>query len=247
MHFAQAAVLLASDHTATPASEATDGIASPQHRRCASSRRRPSRSGRGGRVGSLPVRVWWIGPGAVHSGPPQLRMRRRKATALPTGCDRGAASASRCGTRVQAARGSVGCALPLFLQMPVGNAAQQCPPPLETTRGSLVRLHGRLVEARHRSAPIRLVAVPPAPICPAAPNPWPNKVARGRRLRNGCRRGSEVERRLRNGRRRGSELVRRFRNGCRGGSEVVRRLRDPTRPTRLSRRFQDVRRMDRSP
>ena len=88
MHFALAAVLLASDHTATPSSEATDGIASPQHRRCASSRRRPSRSGRGGRVGSLPVRVWWNGLGAVPSGPPQLRMRRRKATALPTGRDR---------------------------------------------------------------------------------------------------------------------------------------------------------------
>ena len=44
MHGALAAVLLASDHTATPSSEATDGIASPQHRRCASSRRRPSRA-----------------------------------------------------------------------------------------------------------------------------------------------------------------------------------------------------------
>ena len=39
-------------HHTTPASEATDGIASPQHRRCASSRRRPSRGGRGDRVGT---------------------------------------------------------------------------------------------------------------------------------------------------------------------------------------------------
>ena len=134
MHFAQAAVLLASDHTATPSSEATDGIASPQHRRCASSRRRPSRSGRGGRVGSLPVRVWWNGLGAVPSGPPQLRMRRRKATALPTGRDRERRRRRDAGRACRPPEtGIMVCALPLFLPIPVGNAAQECSPPLETS------------------------------------------------------------------------------------------------------------------
>ena len=54
-----------------------------------------------------------------------------KAT-LATGRNRGAALASRCGTRVKA--GSDGmCALPLFLPTFVGNAAQECSPPLGTS------------------------------------------------------------------------------------------------------------------
>ena len=218
----QAAVLAASGHTATPASEATDGIASPaaaaaagaaSRLRCGGGRRSilPSRRRRranalrpGSRAARLlphrdalvrshrrhriaaapPLRVEpttaeskrprrprrepassclveWLGscsqwPAAAADAPPE-------SDSPPDGTRSGAQTASRCGTRVQAARGSAGCALPLFLPIPVSNPAQECSPPLETTRGSLIRLHGRLGEARQRPAPIRLVAVPPAP------------------------------------------------------------------------------------